>query len=156
MSGQSSPFASSRGNTIGLIVAGVVAIGALGGLAGAVLNDDAKLSPPEGGPGVVIQPGADGTSGDGTSGGADGGGGILDPDPVGSAEPSPGGSDATEGSNDEPNDEPSDEPSIGDSQGLSNHLSGGIDLGSDEVLCKGITDRADVSALRLTACSHAD
>jgi hypothetical protein len=127
MSGQSSPFASSRGSTIGLIVAGVVAVGALGGLAGAVFNDDAKLSPPKGGPGVVIQPGADGDTDGGTDGGTDGatdgGGGILDPDPVGSAEPSPGGSESTEGS--------SDGPSIAPSDG-SNSLAGGIDLGSDE------------------------
>jgi hypothetical protein len=76
-------FKSSRGTTIGLIVAGVVAVGALGGL-GAVLfggDDGDDLTSPGttgGQPSAEVSPSTDG-------------GGILDPTPVGSATPEPGG-----------------------------------------------------------------
>jgi hypothetical protein len=79
-------FRSSRGKTIGLIVAGVVAVGALGGL-GALLfggDDGDKLTSPGkagGQPSAEVSPSTDG-------------GGILDPTPVGSASPDPGATDA--------------------------------------------------------------
>ncbi len=114
-------FASSRGKTIGLIVASVVAVGALGGLAGAVFNDEERLEPPTGGPGVVIDPGS-AEGGDG----ADEGGGILDPDPVGSAEPDADGS----------GEESSAEPSIAPDDSAHSLVGGGsgaVDTSEDVV-----------------------
>ncbi len=130
MSGQTTPsanFASTRGKTIGLIVASVVAVGALGGIAGAVLNDDEDLRPPSGGAEVVVQPGAEDAPDDS---------GILDPDPVGSAEPDP--DDAGEESDSD--DGSSEEPSIAPSDGASNSLTGGlgdIEEGDQEVVTIG-------------------
>ncbi|GEP36395.1 hypothetical protein NPS01_00580 [Nocardioides psychrotolerans] len=70
-----SNHSSSKGKTIGLIVAGVVAVGALGGIAAVVFGggDDERPSSAE------VTPGGSGS-------------GILDPEPVGSAPPQPDGS----------------------------------------------------------------
>jgi hypothetical protein len=112
MTDQPRNFASSRAKTIGLIVGGVVAVGALGGLAGVLFDaDDAELTPPSGGPGVVIEPGGAEDEPDGS---------ILEPSPVGTAEPEPSDDSS-------PSDEPSPVvPSEGTSAGLD------IDLGGDE------------------------
>jgi hypothetical protein len=77
------PYKSSRGKTIGLIVAGVVAVGALGGIGALVFGGDSSddLSTSSGGtqtPGEDLSPTT--------------GGGILDPTPIGSATPEPSGS----------------------------------------------------------------
>lgn len=115
-----SDFASSRGKTIGLIIAGVVAVGALGGLAGLVFGGDDELRPPSGGgSGVVIAPGA----GDEPDGGS-----ILSPSPLGSAEPEPEAGESSE----EP--EPTAEPSIVP-EGLDSSLD--IDLGGEEIVTIG-------------------
>jgi hypothetical protein len=83
-------FKSSRGKTIGLIVAGVVAVGAIGGIGAVVFggDDDEDFSNVSGG---GAEPGEDVTPSSG---------GILNPSPIGTAAPEP-----TEGS------EPSEEPS---------------------------------------------
>jgi hypothetical protein len=93
-----SSFKSSRGKTIGLIVAGVVAVGALGGLGAVLFGGDSSedLSTSSGGsqsPGEEVSPTADG--------------GILDPTPIGSATPEPSGSES-------PTTEPTEEPSPSD------------------------------------------
>jgi hypothetical protein len=127
-----SDFASSRGKTIGLIVAAVVGVGALGGLAGVLFGGDDELRPPSGGgSGVVIAPEA-GDPGDGDKGGDNGGdngedgGSILSPSPIGTAEPAPDGE-----SSDAPSDDPgpTDEPSVVP-DGFDSSLD--IDLGGDE------------------------
>jgi len=67
-----SNHSSSKGKTIGLIVAGVVAVGALGGIGAVVFGgggDDSSGS-------ATVRPGGEGS-------------GILDPQPVGSAPPQP-------------------------------------------------------------------
>jgi hypothetical protein len=90
--GSGSFFKSSRGKTIGLIVAGVVAVGAIGGLGAVVLGGDDELSSSTSGgsvdPEEEITPD----------------GGILSPSPIGTAAPQP---------SDQPSDgsEPTVEPS---------------------------------------------
>jgi hypothetical protein len=117
-----SDFASSRGKTIGLIVAGVVGVGVLGGLAGLVFGGDDELRPPSGGgSGVVIQP----EGGDAT----DEGGGILSPSPIGSAEPEPG-EESTGPAGESEESESADGSSVIDPDGSESSLD--IDLGGDE------------------------
>ncbi len=90
-------FKSGKVKTIGMIIAGVVAVGALGGIGAAVLGGDEgdDLSSSSGGspgePAEEVSPDA---------------GGILDPTPVGSASPEPGGTDEPS-----PTTEPTEEPS---------------------------------------------
>jgi hypothetical protein len=80
-------FSSSRGRTIGLIVAGVVAVGALGGIGAVVFGGDDDNLPTSGGSGGVIEPGEEVTPD----------GGILSPSPIGTAAPEPSdGSEPTE------------------------------------------------------------
>ncbi len=90
-------FSSGRGKTIGLIVAGVVAVGALGGLGAVVFGGEDDLSTSNTGgtgePGAKVSP--------------DAGGGILDPTPLGSATPEPTGSEEPT-----PTPEPTDGPSL--------------------------------------------
>jgi hypothetical protein len=92
-------FSSSRGKTIGLIVAGVVAVGAIGGIGAAVFggSDDQELTSVGSGGGGA-EPGEDVSPGSG--------GGILDPSPIGTPSPEPSG-----GSSDQPSDQPSEQPS---------------------------------------------
>ncbi|WP_341924767.1 hypothetical protein [Nocardioides psychrotolerans] len=80
-----SNHSSSKGKTIGLIVAGVVAVGAIGGIGALVLGggDDERPSSAE------VTPGGNGS-------------GILDPEPVGSAPPQPDGSTSPEPTPTEP------------------------------------------------------
>ena len=97
-------FKSGRGKTIGLIVAGVVAVGALGGLGAAVFGGGggSDFSASTGGrtssPGAEVSPSADG-------------GGILNPSPVGSATPEPSGSAVPSPTSEpSPSDTPTDSP----------------------------------------------
>jgi hypothetical protein len=96
--GPGGPFKSSRGKTIGLIVAGVVAVGALGGLGALLFGGDDEL--PNTSTGGTVDPGEEITPD----------GGILSPSPIGTAAPQPSDQ-PTDGS--EPTEEPSptDEPS---------------------------------------------
>jgi hypothetical protein len=90
-----SSFKSSRGRTIGLIVAGVVTVGVLGALAQVVFGGEDSFGPTTvgtGQPATQVSPSADE-------------GGILDPTPLGSASPSPE-------TGDEATPEPSDGPSL--------------------------------------------
>jgi hypothetical protein len=101
-------FKSSRGKTIGLIVAGVLAVGAIGGIAAAVLGgDDAEAFSSS-----TSTEGAGTTEPDDVT--PSDGGGILDPTPIGSATPEP---DAT--SSAEPSDEPTTEPTEAPTEGPS-------------------------------------
>ena len=94
-------FRSGRGKTIGLIVAGVVAVGALGGLGAVVFGGDESedlSSASTGGrgePGEDVSPSSEG--------------GILNPTPLGSATPEPGATDEPTEST-----EPTEEPSATD------------------------------------------
>ena len=93
-------YKSSRVKTIGLIIAGVVAVGALGGIGAAVFGGDEgdEFSSSTGGsaqPGEDVTPDAGGTEG----------GGILDPSPIGSATPEPS---ASASASDQPSDQPSE------------------------------------------------
>jgi len=104
-------FKSSRGKTIGLIVAGVVAVGAIGGIGAAVLGgDDAEAFSS-----------STSTEGAGTTEPDEdvlpSGGGILDPTPIGSATPEPGASDSAEPT-EEPTTEPTEAPTEGPSPTL--------------------------------------
>jgi hypothetical protein len=97
-------FKSGRGKTIGLIVAGVVAVGAIGGIGAAVLGGDdgndftTSSSDGTGEPGGDVEPGD---------------GGILNPTPVGSATPEP-----SETAEPSPEPSPSDVPTEGPSPTL--------------------------------------
>ena len=90
-------FSSSRGKTIGLIVAGVVAIGALGGIGAAIFGGDDEDAFTDTTTGGTVEPGEEVTP--------EPDGGILSPSPIGSATPEP--SDGTEPS---PTAEPSPLP----------------------------------------------
>ncbi len=76
-----SNHSSSKGKTIGLIVAGVVAVGALGGIGAAVLGGGDDGSPGS----TEVRAGGEGS-------------GILNPEPVGSAPPAPSAPTAPQGS----------------------------------------------------------
>ena len=90
-------FTSSRGKTIGLIVAGVVAVGALGGIGAAIFGGDDEDAFTDTTTGGTVEPGEEVTP--------EPDGGILAPSPIGSATPEP--SDGTEPS---PTAEPSPLP----------------------------------------------
>jgi hypothetical protein len=78
-------FRSNRVTTIGLIVAGVVAVGVLGALAWLVFSGDRDFGPTTvgtGQPAAEISPSTDG-------------GGVLEPTPLGTASPSPSTDEAT-------------------------------------------------------------
>ena len=94
-------FSSGRGKTIGLIVAGVVAVGALGGLGAVVFGGDESGDLSSASTGGSGQPGEDvDPSGEG---------GILNPTPLGSATPDTDGTDEPS-----PSTEPTEEPSTSD------------------------------------------
>jgi hypothetical protein len=90
-------FRSNPVRTIGLIVAGVVAVGVLGALAQVVFGGEDDFGPTTvgtGRPATQVSPSTDE-------------GGILDPTPLGSASPSPDAGDEAS-----PSPEPSDGPSL--------------------------------------------
>lgn len=109
-----SPFKSGPVRTITMVVAGVVAAGALGGLAAALFggDDPGQLSTPSG-----SNPFPPTSLGQSLSNHTNSslsnhlhtslGGGILDPSPIGSASPEPGG---TSSPSPQPTDQPTEQP----------------------------------------------